>query len=133
MLYEVSVLLQKKFGFVLEGLWSLEVYAGVLSCWHGKWLLQCNCSCISFPLCIINGVECMCFFSMTCFCQLYKINLDPPRINLDWYRIAEFWRIRLIMSFVLVLMCTTLFRLYEDILEKTKTREKKHFYGDEKK
>ena len=37
------------------------------------------------------------------------------------------------MSFVLVLMCTTLFRLYEDILEKTKTREKKHFYGDEKK
>ena len=36
----------------------------------------CNCSCISFPLCIINGVECMCFFTMTCFCQLYKINLD---------------------------------------------------------
>ena len=37
------------------------------------------------------------------------------------------------MSFVLVLMCTTLVRLYEDTLVKTKTREKKHFCGDEKK
>ena len=37
------------------------------------------------------------------------------------------------MSFVLVLMCTALVRLYEDTLVKTKTREKKHFCGDEKK